>query len=161
MTFETFDQSDWETWPDLFAHFLMHRVHQTAHISKLMPALSPARHPPWQGTPSQSPLTRQHIPMHRVVTAHPDACMPLLSIAMSLPLPLLSFLKWGQKLNVFTGPRCLWGPVYGSRCLYVTPSDSFVKLCWCWWWYQLNTIHDANLKRSLAIRNQCHICKSH
>ena len=22
----------------------------------------------------------------------------------------------------FTGPRCLWGPVYGSRCLYVTPS---------------------------------------
>ena len=44
------------------------------------------------------------------------------------------------------------------------PSGSFLKLCWCdsgWWWYQLNTIDDANLKRSLAIRNQCHICKSH
>ena len=22
-------------------------------------------------------------------------------------------------LYVFTGPRCLWGPVYGSRCLYL------------------------------------------
>ena len=66
--------------------------------------------------------------------------------------------------NVFTGPRCLWGPVYGSRCLYVPPYNRFVKLCWCdsgWWWYQLNTIDDANLKRSLTIRNQCHICKSH
>ena len=21
---------------------------------------------------------------------------------------------------VFTGPRCLWGPVYGSRCLFNT-----------------------------------------
>ena len=43
-------------------------------------------------------------------------------------------------------------------------SDRFVKLCWCysvWWWYQLNTIDDANLKRCLAICNQCHICKSH
>ena len=62
---------------------------------------------------------------------------------------------------LFTGPRCLWGPVYGSRCTYIL---DFVKLCWCdsgWWWYQLNTIDDANLKRSLAICNQCHICKSH
>ena len=55
--------------------------------------------------------------------------------------------------SIFTGPRCLWGPVYGSRCLYLCHSGSFVKLCWCWWWYQLNTIHDANLKRSLAICN--------
>ena len=22
--------------------------------------------------------------------------------------------------SVFTGPRCLWGPVYGSRCLYLS-----------------------------------------
>ena len=22
--------------------------------------------------------------------------------------------------SIFTGPRCLWGPVYGSRSLYVT-----------------------------------------
>ena len=29
----------------------------------------------------------------------------------------------------FTGPRCLWGPVYGSRCLSVTPYKSFLKLC--------------------------------
>ena len=58
------------------------------------------------------------------------------------------------KSCLFTGPRCLWGPVYGSRCLYVPPYNRFVKLCWCdsgWWWYQLNTIDDANLKRSLAI----------
>ena len=37
---------------------------------------------------------------------------------------------------------CLWGPVYGSRCLYLTTYKNFVKLCWCdsgWWWYQLNT----------------------
>ena len=46
----------------------------------------------------------------------------------------------------------------------VSNYDTFVKLCWCysgWWWYQLNTFDDANLKRSLAIRNHCHICKSH
>ena len=69
-----------------------------------------------------------------------------------------------DNILIFTGPRCLWGPVYGSRCLYVCTYDRFVKLCWCdsgWWWYQLNTIDDANLKRSLAIRYQCHICKSH
>ena len=39
----------------------------------------------------------------------------------------------------------LWVPV--SLSIY----DTFVKLCWCdsgWWWYQLNTIDDANLKRS-------------
>ena len=23
--------------------------------------------------------------------------------------------------KIFTGPRCLWGPVYGSRCLYLRP----------------------------------------
>ena len=48
--------------------------------------------------------------------------------------------------------------------IYLCTYGSFVKLCWCdsgWWWYQLNTIDDANLKRSLAIRNKCHICKSH
>ena len=70
---------------------------------------------------------------------------------------------WHWQCFFFTGPRCLWGPVYGSRSLYVTPYiRDFVKLCWCdsgWWWYQLNTIDDANLKRSLAIRNQCR--KSH
>ena len=64
----------------------------------------------------------------------------------------------------FTGPRCLWGPVYGSRCLYLSISGSFGWLCWCnsgWWWYQLNTIDDANIKQSLAICNQYHVCKSH
>ena len=30
---------------------------------------------------------------------------------------------------IFTGPRCLWGPVCGSRSLYVCLSDSFVKPC--------------------------------
>ena len=25
-----------------------------------------------------------------------------------------------QPTSIFTRPRCLWGPVYGSRCLYVT-----------------------------------------
>ena len=25
-----------------------------------------------------------------------------------------------QLLGIFTGPMCLWGPVYGSRCLSVT-----------------------------------------
>ena len=67
--------------------------------------------------------------------------------------------------------KCLPDPgVSGVRsmgpgvCLSLPTYGSFVKLCWCdsdWWWYQLNTIDDANLKRSLAIRNQCHICKSH
>ena len=61
---------------------------------------------------------------------------------------------------IFTGPRC---PVYGSRCLSLCHSKSFLKLFRCdsgWWWYQLNTIDDANIKRSLAIRNQCHIYAS-
>ena len=26
---------------------------------------------------------------------------------------------------IFTGPRCLWGPVCGSRCLSLTSSDTF------------------------------------
>ena len=54
----------------------------------------------------------------------------------------------------------LWVPV--SLTPYL--QDFWLRLCWCdsgWWWYQLNTIDDANLKWSLAIRNQCHICKSH
>ena len=39
----------------------------------------------------------------------------------------------------------------------VCTSKTFLKLCWCdsvWWWYQLNTIDDAIIKQSLAIRNQ-------
>ena len=34
----------------------------------------------------------------------------------------------------------------------LTPYKTFLKLCWCdsgWWWYQLNTIDDANIKQSL------------
>ena len=62
--------------------------------------------------------------------------------------PLKGSLKeWQQEFynwnTIFTGPRCLWGPVYGSRCLYLCHSlQDFVKLCWCdsgCWWYQLNT----------------------
>ena len=51
---------------------------------------------------------------------------------------------------IFTGPRCPRGPVYGSRCLSLPTSKSFLKLYWCdsgWWWYQLNTIDDANINQ--------------
>ena len=61
---------------------------------------------------------------------------------------LYKIFYWAQEM-FFTGPRCLWGPVYGSRSLYIPPYDSFVKLYWCdsgWWWYQLNMIDDANIK---------------
>ena len=30
-----------------------------------------------------------------------------------------------RNCSLFTGPRCLWGPVYGSRSLYVPPSNTF------------------------------------
>ena len=30
-----------------------------------------------------------------------------------------------EDCSVFTGPRCLWGPVYGSRCLYLPPYKTF------------------------------------
>ena len=43
----------------------------------------------------------------------------------------------------------LWNPV--SVCTSV--QELWLRLCWCdsgWWWYQLNKIEDANLKRSLV-----------
>ena len=54
--------------------------------------------------------------------------------------------QWAQMTRwrsffVFTGPRCLWGPVYGSRCLYLCTRP--LVETWCdsvWWWYQLNMI---------------------
>ena len=30
--------------------------------------------------------------------------------------------------SIFTGPRCLWGPVYGSRSLYLCHYKSFVDV---------------------------------
>ena len=45
----------------------------------------------------------------------------------------------------FIGPRCPWGPIYGSGCLSLTDSLSPRPLCrlnWCdsgWWRYKLNT----------------------
>ena len=44
--------------------------------------------------------------------------------------------------RVFIGPRCPWGPIYGSGCLSQTESKTFLKPNWCdsgWWWYKLNT----------------------
>ena len=86
---------------------------------------------------------------------------PVLVIFLVWNLVHISICKWTPHLKkaFFTGPRCLWGPVYGSRPLYKT----FVKLCWCdsgLWWYQLNTIDDANIKQSLAICTQWHIYAS-
>ena len=49
-----------------------------------------------------------------------------------------------QLLGIFTGPMCLWGPVYGSRCLSVTHVFETL-LMWLWlmmiptqyyWWCQ-------------------------
>ena len=61
---------------------------------------------------------------------------------------IFRFLCWNVEADetaevkgVFTGPRCLWGPVYGSQCTYF-PTRTLLRLCWCdsgWWWYQLNT----------------------
>ena len=36
-----------------------------------------------------------------------------------LDLPPLPYVKFNLVHWFFTGPRCLWGPVYGSRPLYV------------------------------------------
>ena len=54
-----------------------------------------------------------------------------------------------------------------GSCLWVSASlptyKTLLKLCWCdsgLWWYQFNTIDDANIKQSLAICNQCHIYAS-
>ena len=40
------------------------------------------------------------------------------------------FLRSCVFVVVFTGPRCLWGPVYGSRCLYLsmTPLWNFADV---------------------------------
>ena len=48
-----------------------------------------------------------------------------------------------------------------SMSVPMTPLWNFADEYSGWWWYQLNTIDDANLKQFLAIRNQCHICKLH
>ena len=49
----------------------------------------------------------------------------------------------------FTGPRCPWGPVYGSRFLYVSNGLCETLLMWLWlmmiptqydWWCQLKAI---------------------
>ena len=42
----------------------------------------------------------------------------------------------------FIGPRCPWGPIYGSGSLSLTDSKTLCRLNWCdsgWWRYQLNT----------------------
>ena len=64
------------------------------------------------------------------------------------------WLNWFKlyQTHIFTGPRCLWGPVYGSRSLYLTPYIR--QLCetllmWLWlmmiptqydWWCQFKAI---------------------
>ena len=65
-------------------------------------------------------------------------------------LDLHSLTGWGcVKISctfcIIAGPRCPWGPVYGSRCLYSSTyiQELWLRLCSCdsgWWWYQLNTI---------------------
>ena len=34
----------------------------------------------------------------------------------------------GPDFFIFIGPRCPWGPIYGSGCLSLTHSKTFVKL---------------------------------
>ena len=44
--------------------------------------------------------------------------------------------------QMFIGPRCLWGPIYGSGSLKLTESKTFCRLNWCdsgWWRYKLYT----------------------
>ena len=50
-------------------------------------------------------------------------------VMLTVRMPQLAVLQVKTIILIFTGPRCLWGPVYGSRCLYVRTYDSFVKLC--------------------------------
>ena len=68
-----------------------------------------------------------------------------------------------SKLNFYRTQVSLGSGLWVPASLRTSYIRDFVKLCWCdsgWWWYQLNMIDDANIKQSLAIRYQCHICKS-
>ena len=43
---------------------------------------------------------------------------------------------------IFIGPRCPWGPIYGSGCLSLSEYKTFCRLNWCdsgWWIYKHNT----------------------
>ena len=47
--------------------------------------------------------------------------------------PIFQNLKWGPFSLVFFGPRCPWGPIYGSGCLWL---EDLCRLSWCdsgWW----------------------------
>ena len=70
---------------------------------------------------------------------------------LSIDLHKLLFhlqLRWGGVKNgwfrarlIFIGPRCPWGPIYGSGCLSLTKRP-ICRLNWCdsgCWRYQLNT----------------------
>ena len=48
-----------------------------------------------------------------------EYCCPLKQICWQETALTISAM-WSICNDIFTGPRCLWGPVYGSRCLYVT-----------------------------------------
>ena len=43
--------------------------------------------------------------------------------------------RWSNR-PIFTGPRCLWGPVYGSRCLSVT-TRPLVETLLMWLWLMM------------------------
>ena len=56
--------------------------------------------------------------------------------------------------SFFIGPRCPWGPIYGSGCLKQTDSNTLCRLNWYdsgWWRYKLNT----NWKCQWGIPKQC------
>ena len=61
-----------------------------------------------------------------------------------IKLSNLTCIDWQCTLvdRFIIGPRCPWGPIYGSGSLSQTNWDTFCRLNWCdsgWWRYQLDT----------------------
>ena len=46
---------------------------------------------------------------------------PFCKVVFALSTCMMALTLKGS-FTIFTGPRCLWGPVYGSRSLYVCTS---------------------------------------
>ena len=57
--------------------------------------------------------------------------VPFVQTAMTASWGFLLIVGW---FLIFIGPRCPWGPIYGSGCLSLTESKTFVqtKLMWLW-----------------------------
>ena len=106
--------------------------------------------------------SKQHLETACFLYRVPGLCLQILKNQeydiFTIEHPTARIKRSSSAACLFTGPSCPWSPVYVSQCLSLSTSKTLLRLCWCdWWWYQLNTIDDANMKQPPAIHTQWHM----